>query len=131
VPAPEVYQAENTNEYGMIFYGTTTQTALEALDYLAADGVKIDALRVKAFPFNETVEAFIRAHKKVFVVEQNRDAQMRSLLVNDCGFAPSQLVPVLNYDGMAITAAFIQAKVVEYFNPAKNVTALNATAEDA
>lgn len=114
VPKPEVYQEQNHSDYGVIFYGTTTQSALEALDYLAAAGIKIDALRVKAFPFNHSVESFISSHKKVFVIEQNRDAQLKSLIVNECGFNPAQLPSILNYDGMPITAAFIEQAVKTY-----------------
>jgi 2-oxoglutarate ferredoxin oxidoreductase subunit alpha len=132
VPAPEVYQEKNANDYGVIFYGTTTQSAEEAMDYLRdQDGIEVDALRVKAFPFNQTVENFIKAHKKVFVIEQNRDAQLKTLLVNDCGFAPEQLPSILHYDGMPITAAFIQQAIKAAIKPASNVTPITAKAEDA
>lgn len=114
VPAPQIYQEKNASDYGVIFYGTTTQSAEEALDYLADDGIKIDALRVKAFPFNQSVEDFIASHKKVFVIEQNRDAQLKTLIVNECGFAPEQLPSILNYDGMPITAAFIEKAIKDY-----------------
>ncbi len=129
VPAPQVYQKKNASDYGVIFYGTTTQAAEEAVDELLAEGVKLDALRITAFPFNKTVEQFIKDHKKVFVVEQNRDAQMRSLLVNDCGFSPSQLIPILNFDGMPITARMIKT-MIRKEHPADNVTPLRANAEE-
>ncbi len=79
----------------------------EALDVLEADGLHLDALRLRAFPFPDSVSDFIAGHEKVFVVEQNRDAQMRSMLVNELGFDPARLVPVLHYDGTPITARFI------------------------
>ena len=131
VPAPEVYQDKNASEYGAIFFGTSTQSALEALEGLRAEGIEIDALRVKAFPFNNTVEQFIAEHKQVFVIEQNRDAQLRQLIVNDCGVNPAQLIPVLNYDGMAITAEFIKTEIRKN-HPASNVTPLRQNkAEEA
>ena len=123
VPTPEVYQKTNSSEYGAIFFGTTTQSAEEALEGLKAEGIEIDALRVKAFPFNQTVESFINEHKYVFIIEQNRDAQLRQLIVNDCGFAPAKLIPILNYDGMAITAKFIASEIRKN-HPCDNVTPL-------
>ena len=135
VPAPEVYQEKNVSEYGAIFFGTSTQSAIEALDGLREEGIEIDALRVKAFPFNNTVEQFIKDHKKVFVIEQNRDAQLKQLIVNDCGFDPAQFIPVLNFDGMAITADFIKTEIRKS-HPAcsstKNVTPIRKNkAEEA
>lgn len=130
VPKPEVYQEKNTSEYGALFFGTTTQAALEALEGLKEEGIAIDAIRIKAFPFNETVEEFIRSHKKVFVIEQNRDAQLRSLLINDCGFSSDQLIAALNYDGMPITATTIKSLIKKHL-PSNNVTALRTNAEKA
>lgn len=130
VPAPQFYQDKNASDYGVIFFGTSTQAAEEALDKLDAEGIKLDAMRIRAFPFSGEVDAFIKAHKKVFVIEQNRDAQLRSLLVNECGFAPDQLIPLLSYDGMPITATFIQT-AIRRNHPADNVTPLHASKEEA
>ncbi|OJW82478.1 MAG: ferredoxin oxidoreductase [Bacteroidetes bacterium 46-16] len=104
VPAPEVYQHKNHQGNGMLFYGTSKYAAEEAMELLKEDGIHLDAIRIKSFPFNHTVEQFIATHDKIFVVEQNRDAQMRSLLMIELGISPEKLVPVLNYDGMPITA---------------------------
>ena len=71
----------------------------EALDVLEVEGVHLDAMRLQAFPFPQSVSDFIAAHDKVFVVEQNRDAQMHSMLVNELDINPAQLVRVLHYDG--------------------------------
>lgn len=131
VPEAQSYQESNASDYGVLFYGTTTDSALEALDTLAEQGVKLDALRVKAFPFTAKVEQFIRDHKKVFVIEQNRDAQLRSLLMNDCEFSPEQLIPVLNYDGMPITAAFIATEILKTLKPSNNVAAIDSNKESA
>jgi 2-oxoglutarate ferredoxin oxidoreductase subunit alpha len=79
----------------------------EALDVFAAGGIHIDAMRLRAFPFPLSVENFIAEHDKVFVVEQNRDGQMQSLLVNELAIDPARLVKVLHYDGTPITARFI------------------------
>ena len=74
---------------------------------LEGDGLHLDTLRVRAFPFPDSVADFVAAHDKVFIVEQNRDAQLRSLIVNEFGIDPAKLVPVLHYDGTPITARFI------------------------
>lgn len=112
VPAPELYQEKLGSRDGMIFFGTSTYAALEALDQLEADGMPLDALRIKAIPFNDTVRDFIAHHDRVYVVEQNRDAQMRSLLINELDVNPLRLVPVLNYDGFPITAETIRKQVL-------------------
>ena len=83
----------------------------EALDVLEAEGVHLDALRLRAFPFPEAVREFIAAHEKVFVVEQNRDGQMHTLLVNELDLDPARLVRVLHFDGTPITARFIAGAI--------------------
>jgi 2-oxoglutarate ferredoxin oxidoreductase subunit alpha len=79
----------------------------EALEALAERGIHLDALRLRAFPFPDSVAQFLAQHARVFVVEQNRDGQMRSLLVNELGVDPARLVPVLHFDGTPITARFV------------------------
>jgi 2-oxoglutarate ferredoxin oxidoreductase subunit alpha len=107
VPGPSFYQKNNESEIGVIFFGTSRYAAEEALDIMRADGMKIDAMRLKAFPFSQDVADFIDAHKQVFVVEQNRDAQMRTLLINELEVNPKKLIRVLNFDGTPITADLI------------------------
>ena len=104
VPAPQVYQAKNASKNGILFFGTSQYAAEEAMDILKQEGKPIDAIRIKAFPFNKTVEDFIASHDKVFVIEQNRDAQMKSLLMIELGADPNKLISILNYNGMPITA---------------------------
>ncbi len=104
VPGPHLYQEGNLSTYGILFFGTSEYSTEEAIDILKAEGVQLDAIRIKSFPFNDTVEEFIHSHDKVFVVEQNRDAQMKSLLMIELGINPEKLIPVLNYDGLPITA---------------------------
>jgi len=113
VPAPELYRPENNRELGLIFFGTTTYAAIEAMELLEEDGILLDAMRVKAFPFHQDVADFVAQHKKIYVVEQNRDAQFRSLLINELEVAPDRLIPILNYDGMPITAQRIMQLIGE------------------
>ncbi|MBL8307136.1 MAG: 2-oxoacid:acceptor oxidoreductase subunit alpha [Rubrivivax sp.] len=113
VPQPVLRLCDEPQKYGVIYYGSTTPAMREALDVLDAEGLNLDALRLRAFPFPKVVSDFIAAHEKVFVVEQNRDGQMRSLLVNELGFAPAQLPAVLHYDGTPITARFIAKAIRE------------------
>lgn len=89
---------------GVIFFGTSTYAAVEAIELLNADGIHLDAMRVRAFPFGDAFRAFVEAHERIFVIEQNRDAQFRSLMMIELGVNPSKLISVLNYDGMPITA---------------------------
>jgi 2-oxoglutarate ferredoxin oxidoreductase subunit alpha len=79
----------------------------EAFEILKAAGIAADGLRIRAFPFASDVDAFIAGHEHIFLVEQNRDAQLRSLIVNECGIDPARITPVLHYDGTPITARFI------------------------
>jgi len=111
MPAPESYQGKNQSTFGVLFFGTTTYAALEAVDMLAEQGIMLDAMRVKAFPFTDAVKQFIESHERVYVVEQNRDAQFKSLLVNELGIYPQDLVSILNYDGFPITADVIRQKI--------------------
>lgn len=111
VPAPQLYHSKNKHSKGVIFFGTSQYAAEEAIDMLKHEGIELDALRIKSFPFNQTVENFINEHEHVFVIEQNRDAQMRSLLMIELGADPHKLVSVLNYDGMPITADNITKQI--------------------
>lgn len=113
IPQPEFYQQGNQNKEGVIFFGTTTDSALEALDLLREEGIELDAMRLLSFPFSKQVEDFVQAHERIYVIEQNRDAQMRSLLINELEVDPAKLIRVLNFDGMPITAAYIQGEIME------------------
>ncbi len=104
VPSPQVYKKKNESKNGILFFGTSQYAAEEAMDVLKSEKIIVDAIRVRAFPFTKEVEDFINSHDKVFVIEQNRDAQMRSLLMIEMDAEPKKLVSVLNYDGMPITA---------------------------
>jgi 2-oxoglutarate/2-oxoacid ferredoxin oxidoreductase subunit alpha len=107
VPQPVFRKSPHKTAMGVIYFGSTSPAMQEALDVLEAEGVHVDAMRLCAFPFPESVGQFIEAHEKLFVVEQNRDAQMRSMLINELDVDPARLVRVLHYDGTPITARFI------------------------
>jgi len=119
VPAPVLRRAGQPARHGVLHFGSTAAAMEEALAALEAEGLHLDALRLRAFPFADEVTDFVRAHERVFVVEQNRDAQMRTLLVNECGLDPARLVPILHYDGTPITARFVGKAIAE------RLTALN------
>jgi len=109
VPKPEFYSSEKgevTSEKnaGVIFFGTSTYAAIEALELLEEDGIYLDAMRARAFPFGKVFRDFAESHESIFVIEQNRDAQFRSLMMIELGINPAKLISVLNYDGMPITA---------------------------
>jgi 2-oxoglutarate ferredoxin oxidoreductase subunit alpha len=111
VPAPIRRDAAEPTRFGVIFYGSTAPSMDEALQSLAREGIALDTLRIRAFPFADTVVDFVLDHDQVFVVEQNRDAQLRTLLVNECALDPARLIPILHYDGTPITARFITESI--------------------
>ncbi|MGC1702243.1 MAG: 2-oxoacid:acceptor oxidoreductase subunit alpha, partial [Pseudolabrys sp.] len=100
----------------VIYYGSTAPAMDEAIHMIEARGHALDRLRVRAFPFHSSVNSFVADHDFVFVVEQNRDAQLRSLAVNECGIDPVRLVPILHYDGTPITARFIAKAVGDHLD---------------
>ena len=119
VPPPVRRDAEKPTRYGAIYYGSTSPAMDEAIEILGRDGHSLDTLRVRAFPFHNDVADFVADHDFVFVVEQNRDAQLRTLMINECGLDPVRLVPVLHYDGTPITARFIARAIAEHLDALK------------
>jgi 2-oxoglutarate ferredoxin oxidoreductase subunit alpha len=113
VPRPVTIPAKQPARDGVIFYGSSSAAMREALAALEADGIHLDAMRIRAFPFHQDVAEFVAAHERVFVVEQNRDAQLRTLLVNEEEIDPAKLIKVLHFDGTPITARFIHAAVAQ------------------
>ncbi len=107
VPQPEIRPAKQSTDIGIIYFGTTTASAEEALDILSEKSIHMDALRVRGFPFNADVESFIEEHDQIFVVEQNRDGQLRTMLINECEINPRKLKPLLCFDGLPVTARWI------------------------
>ncbi|MFL5104620.1 MAG: 2-oxoacid:acceptor oxidoreductase subunit alpha [Xanthobacteraceae bacterium] len=119
VPQPVRREAAKPTRYGVIYFGSTAPAMDEATAMLHADGHHLDTLRVRAFPFHQKVVDFVTDHDFVFVVEQNRDAQLRMLLVNECNLDPVRLVPVLHYDGTPITARFIARAIGDHLDALK------------
>jgi 2-oxoglutarate ferredoxin oxidoreductase subunit alpha len=116
VPPPVVRQAKEKAKYGVLYYGSTSVAMDEAFASLSSEGLHLDTLRVRAFPFADAVADFILAHEQVFVIEQNRDAQMAKLIVNECAIDPARLISILHYDGTPITARFIHGAIAERLN---------------
>jgi 2-oxoglutarate/2-oxoacid ferredoxin oxidoreductase subunit alpha len=113
VPAPIKRDAKEHTRYGVIYIGSTAAAMSEALVALEDDGLHLDTMRIRAFPFSDEVIEFVNAHDQVFVVEQNRDAQLRMLLVNECAIDPARFISILHYDGTPITARFITGAIAE------------------
>ena len=104
VPRPEFYQKRNSSSKGILFFGTSAYATMEAKDLLDEQGIGFDMLRIKAFPFNDEIKDFCDKHNEIYIIEQNRDAQMRTLLMNELNVNADKLLTVLNYDGTPITA---------------------------
>lgn len=122
VPQPVLRRAERATRNGVLYFGSTSPAMTEALDVLHEQGTDLDAIRLRAFPFPDSVSQFIEEHDKVFIVEQNRDAQMHALLVNELNLDSACLVKVLHYDGTPITARFIVDAINENLNPMKKAS---------
>jgi 2-oxoglutarate ferredoxin oxidoreductase subunit alpha len=114
VPKPLLYPAEKPARFGAIFYGSTSPAMQEALNVLSERGIHVNALRVRAFPFQEEINDFVASHPWVFVIEQNRDAQLKTLLVNEAKLNASRLLSILHYDGTPITARFIVDQISQH-----------------
>lgn len=112
LPKPEIRYSE-VNKAAVITVGSGHGACVEALDRLAAQDIDLNYCRIKAFPFSEEVSQFIAQHELVYVVEQNRDAQLRTLLINDIEADQRKLVPVLHYNGMPINSGFVVDKILE------------------
>jgi 2-oxoglutarate ferredoxin oxidoreductase subunit alpha len=114
MPKPLLRPAAKPARFGAIYYGSTSPAMQEALDVLALRGIHVNALRVRGFPFQDEIADFVAAHPWVFVVEQNRDAQLKTLLVNEAKVNASRLLSVLHYDGTPITARFIVEQISQH-----------------
>jgi 2-oxoglutarate ferredoxin oxidoreductase subunit alpha len=125
VPAPVIRNASARTRDGVIYYGSTSAAMDEALEMLEAQGLPLDALRVRGFPFADEIFDFIAAHDRIFLVEQNRDAQLKTLITTEGGVDPGKLPSLLHYDGTPITARFIAREI------AKRMTAVQADASQS
>jgi 2-oxoglutarate ferredoxin oxidoreductase subunit alpha len=113
LPKPIFKQETNASPKGLIYFGSTDASMQESLDQLSASGFPIDAMRIRSFPFCTEVWDFIDQHETIFLVEQNRDAQMKTLLVSEGNINPEKLISVLCFDGSPITANFISESIIE------------------
>jgi 2-oxoglutarate ferredoxin oxidoreductase subunit alpha len=113
VPQPVLIPAKQPARFGAMYFGSTSPAMAEAMESLAEKGIFVNALRIRAFPFADEIADFVQSHGKVFLIEQNRDAQMKTLLVNDGGINPASLISILHYDGTPITARFITKEISE------------------
>jgi 2-oxoglutarate ferredoxin oxidoreductase subunit alpha len=118
VPKP-VLRSSGKTDVGLIAVGSSDGAVNEALDLLKAQGVTLDYLRIRAFPFGAEVEKFLAEHKTVFVVEQNRDAQLKSLLTLETGVEKSKLKSLLHYSGLPVSSKFIVDGVFAELRPAR------------
>jgi 2-oxoglutarate ferredoxin oxidoreductase subunit alpha len=124
LPKPVLKSSSKPTRFGVIHFGSTSPAMHEALETLDAQGMPMDALRVLGFPFHASVVDFIEAHDHVFVVEQNRDGQLRNMLITEFGIDPAQLISVVHYDGTPITARFITKTIASrlaLFSPLKEI----------
>jgi 2-oxoglutarate/2-oxoacid ferredoxin oxidoreductase subunit alpha len=111
VPAPFVRKSATTTKMGLISIGGCHAACMEAIDQMAKDGIALDYMRVKGFPFGDDVRAFVEQHEVTFVVEQNRDAQLRSLLMLETGFGVEKFESVRYYAGFPMSAHHVVAGV--------------------
>ena len=123
VPAPIFNQEASRSSIGVIYFGSTDCSMQEALDNLKDQNIDIDAMRIRSFPFNLEVWEFIEEHDLLFIIEQNRDGQMRTLLMAEGGIIPDKLVSILCFDGQPITASFITNKINAHISGIPSVAA--------
>jgi 2-oxoglutarate ferredoxin oxidoreductase subunit alpha len=129
IPAPLLLSAKGATRDAVIYYGSTAPAMREALDMLEAQGLRLNAMRLRGFPFADEVFDFIDGHDRVFVVEQNRDAQLKTLLMTEGGVDPVKLPSVLHYDGTPITARFIAGEIAQRLAPGRPSTGHSEAAE--
>jgi len=123
VPKAVVRKSSRTSKLGIINFGSTEAAVREACDMLAREGYKLNTLRIRAFPFGKEVARFAASHDRIFVVELNRDAQMRSLLITEAGIPAQKLISVLKYDGMPLTPGWVRQEIEAVIEEDKSVVA--------
>ncbi|MCP4185295.1 MAG: 2-oxoacid:acceptor oxidoreductase subunit alpha [Hyphomicrobiales bacterium] len=127
LPKPIISEISAKSRLGIINFGSTDSAVREALALLSSEGYGLNHMRIRSFPFDRSVEDFARRHEYLFVIEQNRDAQMRHLLVAETGIPATKLISILNYDGMPLTAEFVRTAIFEIFGEQQQVAAACAT----
>jgi 2-oxoglutarate/2-oxoacid ferredoxin oxidoreductase subunit alpha len=129
-PPIEVKKPKTKLKLGALFFGTSASPSYEAVEMLTAEGYPIDTMRIRAFPFHENLDRFIDEHDLSFVIEQNRDGQMRQLIMNECEVPRNKLISVLNYSGTPITARTIADQIRQALNT-KSADVVRLHPEDA
>jgi 2-oxoglutarate ferredoxin oxidoreductase subunit alpha len=104
VPEPVIQRAGRPADVGLISIGSCDDAVTEARGFLQASGVQVDYMRIRAFPFSEQVQAFLDGHERILVVEQNRDGQLRTLIINECDVDGRRIESILHYDGLPMAA---------------------------
>ena len=125
IPEPEI-SSLGSNTRGLIYLGTTTSAINETLDNLQKKGISLDTMRLKGFPFHESVRDFINEHEIVYVIEQNRDAQLKSLLKIECNASEEQMFSILSYNGVLITAQQIEKEILDSLSTSNNAGEISA-----
>ena len=125
IPEPEI-SSLGSNTRGVIYLGTTTSAIKETLDNLQKKGISLDTMRLKGFPFHESVRDFINKHEIVYVIEQNRDAQLKSLLKIECNASEEQMFSILSYNGVLITAQQIEKEILDSLSTSNNAGEISA-----
>ena len=125
IPEPEI-SSLGSNTRGVIYLGTTTSAIKETLDNLQKKGISLDTMRLKGFPFHESVRDFINEHEIVYVIEQNRDAQLKSLLKIECNASEEQMFSILSYNGVLITAQQIEKEILDSLSTSNNAGEISA-----
>ncbi len=111
LPQPEI--VDRQSQRGLLYIGSTSSAIEEATDALAKKGISLDCLRIKGFPFHDSIKQFIDAHELVYVIDQNRDAQLKSLLKIELNIDEAQMHSILSYNGVLITAQHIERAVLD------------------
>ena len=125
IPEPEI-SSLGSNPRGVIYLGTTTSAIKETLDNLQKKGISLDTMRLRGFPFHESVRDFINEHEIVYVIEQNRDAQLKSLLKIECNASEEQMFSILSYNGVLITAQNIEKEILDSLSTSNNAGEISA-----
>ena len=111
---PKPIIKSSNNSIGVIYFGGSDYSMIEALDNLYNEGIILDSMRIRGFPFGDEVNNFIINHDLIFLVEQNRDAQMKKLILAEINVSPDKMISILCFDGMPITANFISKEIQSY-----------------
>ena len=107
LPKPVKKSSKNGSDVGLIYFGSSTPAVDESVDFLHTEGYSIDKIRIRSFPFDNSLSRFIDEHKYLIILEQNRDAQMKFLISNELSKDINNFISILNFDGSPVTAKFI------------------------